>query len=509
ELVVSPEDDAEVRRVSITNLGARTREIELTSYAEIVLAPPAADAAHPAFSNLFVQTEFVPELRALLATRRPRLHGEPQVWAAHVVVAEGETVGGVQYETDRARFLGRGRGIRTPMSIIDGLPLSNTVGDVLDPIVSLRRRVRLVPGATARVTFSTLVAPSRDGALALADEYNNPATFERAATLAWTQAQVQLHHLGINADEAHLFQDLASRVLYSAPALRPSSAVLTRNMRGASALWGHGISGDVPIVLVRIDEAEDREIIRQLLRAHEYWRLKLLAVDLVILNERAASYAQDLQVSLEAQVRTSRSRVRQEGHEPPGGVFILRADLMSAEDRALLQTAARAVLLSHRGTLAEQVVRLLRSQTAAAPMAVQPPRRLPAPAPLAVEPPRPTLEFFNGLGGFAKDGREYVTILGEGQWTPAPWINVIANPAFGFQVSESGSGYTWSLNSRENQLTPWSNDPVSDPPGETIYIRDEDSGELWGPTVLPIREEAWPYIARHGQGYSRLAPHPS
>ena len=500
EVVVSPEHDAEVRRVSITNLGTRIREIELTSYAEIVLAPPAADGAHPAFSNLFVQTEFAPELGALLATRRPRSHGEPQVWAAHVVVAEGEAVGDLQYETDRARFLGRGRGIRTPMSVIDGHPLSNTVGAVLDPIVSLRRRVRLAPGASAQVTFSTLIAPSRDEVLALADEYNNPTTFERAATLAWTQAQVQLHHLGIDPDEAYLFQELASRILYSDPTLRPSSGVLTRNARGPSALWRHGISGDIPIVLVRIDEPEDQGIVRQLLRAHEYWRMKQLAVDLVILNEQAPSYAQDLQAALEAQVRAGQSRLQQEGDKPSGSVFVLRGDIISAEDRTLLQTAARAVLLSRRGSLAEQVVRQPRSEAAA----VQLPRRLPATKPLDVFPSRPDLEFFNGLGGFDANGREYVTILGEGQWTPAPWINVIANPSFGFQVSESGSGYTWSLNSRENQLTPWSNDPVSDPPGETIYVRDEDSGELWGPTVLPIREEAWPYIARHGQGYSRF-----
>jgi cyclic beta-1,2-glucan synthetase len=500
EVVVSPEHDAEVRRVSLTNLGTRTREIELTSYAEIVLAPPAADGAHPAFSNLFVQTEFASELSALLATRRPRSHSEPQVWAAHVIVAEGETVGDVQCETDRARFLGRGRGIRTPMSVIDGLPLSNTIGAVLDPIVSLRRCVRLAAGASARVTFSTLIASSRDEALALADEYNNPATFERAATLAWTQAQLQLHHLSIDPDEAYLFQELASQILYSDPMLRPSSAVLTRNIQGPSALWRHGISGDLPIVLVRIDEPEDRGIVRQLLRAHEYWRMKQLAVDLVVLNEQASSYVQDLQASLEAQVRASQSHLQHEGHAPHGNVFILRADLISVEDRILLQTAARAVLLSHRGTLAEQVVRHQRSQAAAVPLS----QRLPATKSSDVLPPRPNLEFFNGLGGFTANGREYVTILGEGQWTPAPWINVIANPSFGFQVSESGSGYTWSLNSHENQLTPWSNDLVSDPPGETIYVRDEDTGELWGPTVLPIREEAWPYIARHGQGYSRF-----
>ena len=498
EVVVSPEDDAEVRRVSISNLGTRTREIELTSYAEIVLAPQATDAAHPAFSNLFVQTEFIPGLSALIATRRPRSPDEPQVWTAHVVIVEGETVGGVQYETDRARFLGRGRGIRTPMSVIDGRPLSNTVGAVLDPIVSLRRRIRLAPGATARVTFSTLVAASRDEVVTLADKYHDPTTFERAVTLAWTQAQVQLHHLGISHDEAQLFQDFASRILYSDSLLRPSSEVLTRNNQGPSALWAHGISGDLPIVLVRIDASEDRELVRQLLRAHEYWRMKQLAVDIVILNEKATSYIQDLQADLEALVRTSQSRTRHEGHEPHGSVFILRADLLSAEERILLQTAARAVLWSRRGTLAEQTAR----RRPSAVVTPAPSRRLPLHQPVDVPPRHPDLEFFNGLGGFAADGREYMTILGEGQWTPAPWINVIANPSFGFQVSESGAGYTWSLNSRENQLTPWSNDPVTDPPGETIYVRDEDSGELWGPTVLPIREDAWPYIARHGQGYS-------
>ncbi|MGE3539676.1 MAG: glucoamylase family protein [Candidatus Tectimicrobiota bacterium] len=501
EVVVSPEHDAEVRRVTLTNLGPQSRDIELTSYAEIVLAPPATDLAHPAFSNLFVQTEYAPECGALLATRRPRSHDEPQVWMAHVGGATGDTVGAVQYETDRARFLGRGHGIRAPLSVIDGHPLSNTVGAVLDPIVSLRRCVHLAPGATARVTFATLVAPSRHAALALADEYRNPAMFERTATLAWTQAQVQLHHLGMDRDEASLFQELASRLLYSDPTLRPSSAVLARNTRGPSALWRYGISGDLPIVLVRIDAFEGQGLIRQLLRAHEYWQMKQLVVDLVILNEQASSYAQqDLQTALETQVRTSQSHARHEGHVPHSRLFILRADLVSADDRLLLQTAARVVLVSRDGTLAEQLERRQRAQ--AAPTSL--PSRLSAPPGHVVPPPRPDLEFFNGLGGFDAHGREYVTILGQGQWTPAPWINVIANPTFGFQVSESGSGYTWSLNSRENQLTPWSNDPVSDPSGETIYVRDEDSGELWGPTVLPLRQEAWPYIARHGQGYSRF-----
>jgi len=501
EVIVSPEDDAEIRRVSVTNLGAGAREIELTSYAELLLAPPAADAAHPAFSNLFVQTELLAGLGALLATRRVRSPAEPTVWAAHTVVVEGQPSGGAQYETDRARFLGRGRTIRTPMSVIDGRPLSNTAGSVLDPIFSLRRRIRLAPGESARLIFSTLAASSREAAVALADKYRDPATFERTVTLAWTQAQVQLHHLGIDPDEAHLFQNLAGRILYSDPTMRSAADVLRRNTAGPTALWAHQISGDIPIVLVRIDEPEDRGIVRQLLRAHEYWRMKGLAVDLVILNEKAHSYIQDFQTSLETLVRTSHSAPRPARDETQGRVFILRRDLLAPTDHAALQAAARAILLSRHGTLAEQ---LARAEPAPGVGALPPRRRARADSSVDGSPPRLEFEFFNGVGGFLDGGREYVTVLGEGQWTPAPWINVIANPAFGFQVSESGAGYTWAVNSRENQLTPWSNDAVSDPPGEAIYVRDEETGALWGPTLLPIREDASPYIARHGQGYSRF-----
>jgi cyclic beta-1,2-glucan synthetase len=499
-IIVSAEHDAEIRRVSLANLGSHVREIELTSYAEIALASQAADAAHPAFQNLFVQTEFVPDIGALLATRRPRSRDEQPIWAAHVAAVEEESSGVIQYETDRARFLGRGRSVRSPVSVIDGRPLSNTVGAVLDPIFSLRCRVRLAPGATAHAIFSTVVADSREHVLDLADKYREAATFERATTLAWTQAQVQLHHLGIEADQAALFQRLANRIIYSDPALRPPAGLLARNERGAPGLWAHGISGDLPIVMVRIDEAEDLDIVRQLLRAHEYWRLKLLDVDLVILNEHGATYAQDLHDSLEALVRTSQSILVQDGHPSHGGVYILRGDQLSSDDRTLLQSAARVVLLSRRGTLADQVIRLERPESTA-PRGVSSASRQ-ASSEAAV--PRPTLEFFNGLGGFADGGREYVIILGPGQTTPAPWLNVIANPSFGFQVSESGSGYTWSGNSRENQLTPWSNDPVSDPASEAIYVRDDDSGEIWGPTALPVRCDESTYIVHHGAGYSRF-----
>ena len=500
DVVVSPEDDAEVRRVSITNLGLRTREIQVTSYAEVCLAPQGADEAHPAFSNLFVQTEFVPDAGTLLATRRRQSDKETAVWMAHVVAVEGETEGQPQFETDRSRFIGRGHTVRDPVSIVDGRPLSGTVGSVLDPVISLRRTIKIPSGTTARVVFATMVASTREQVMELADKYRGPATVDRTLALAWTQAQVQLHHMGIDLNEAHLFQRLANSVLYSDASARPSSEVLGRNTLERSALWVHGISGDLPIVLVRVDEPEDLEIVRQVLRAHEYWRMKQLSADLVILNEKVTSYAQELQVSLEGLVRGSRLRLSPDTDNVRGSIFLLRGDLLSPQEQVLLQTVARSVLLSRRGTLSEQIVRSQRAEVVPPPAAH--PRR--AGKRLDIPLPQQILELFNGLGGFANNGREYVTVLGESLRTPAPWINVIANPSFGFLVSESGSGHTWSLNSHENQLTPWSNDPVTDSPGEAIYIRDESTREFWSPTALPVRDEVAPYIARHGQGYSRF-----
>ncbi|MBA3516988.1 MAG: glycosyl transferase, partial [Rhizobiales bacterium] len=358
DVLVSAEDDGEVRRVSLANNGRRPREIELTSYAEIVLATPAADNAHPAFSKMFVQTEHLPEFGALIATRRRRSPGEPEIWAAHFAVVEGELAAALEYETDRARFVGRNRDVGRAAAMMETGPLSNTVGAVLDPIFALRNRVAIPAGKVARVAFWTLVASSRAELLDLVDKHHDRNAYDRAKTLAWTQAQVQLRHLDIKADEAADFQRLAAPIVYSDPRLRPSSEAIIHGAGAQSGLWLHGISGDQPIVLCRIDDIEDIDQVRQLLRAHEYWRMKRLAVDLVIVNERASSYAQDLQIAIETAVRTSQSRLHFGQELAQGSVHALRADLMMAEARALLNSVARIVLVARRGSIADQLERL-------------------------------------------------------------------------------------------------------------------------------------------------------
>lgn len=501
DVLVSGEDDGEVRLVSLTNNGRRAREIELTSYVELALAPPAADAAHPAFAKMFVETSFLEEFGALMATRRPRAPDEPRIWAAHFAVIEGETVGAQQHETGRAAFIGRGRGIADAVTLNDDRPLGNSTGTVLDPIFALRRRVRIGAGKVAKIAFWTVVAPTREALIALIDRHLDRNAFDRAKTLAWTQAHVQLRHIGIDTEDAADFQRLAAPILYADRRFRPSSETIVRGLAPQSDLWPHAISGDLPIVLLRIDDIEDMGQVRQLLRAQEYWRMKRLGVDLVILNEHASSYMQDLQGTIEQAVRSSQARPRPGDVLTQGSTYALRADLLSLEMRSLLQAAARVVLIARRGPLASQIARLTTGTRAMAEVTT--PSARPSQPASPVRGALPELEFFNGLGGFAADGRDYVIVLEDGRTTPAPWINVIANAGFGFQISADGAGYTWAENSRENQLTQWSNDPVTDPCGEAIYVCDQASGTLYGATARP-NGDGGRYIATHGAGYSRF-----
>ena len=396
EVLVSAEDDAEVRRVTISNSGDRARDVEVTSYAELVLAPQAFDLAHPAFSKLFVVTEHLAGLGALVATRRRRAPTEPQIWAAHLAVVGGEAVGKREFETDRARFLGRGGSIRAPSAVMSGRPLSGATGAVLDPIFALRRRVRIAPGATARVDFWTMVASSRTEVLDLIDKHHDVGAFERAAALAWNQAQVQLHHLGIDRIKAGQYQRLAGHIVYATSMLRPPSETIGDGSGGQPGLWPLGISGDLPIILVRISSVDQLDVASEALQAVEYWRLKRLAVDLVILNESATSYMQELQIPLENLVRASQSRSQIGDERPPGHTFMLRADLISPEELALLGSVARIVLLGERGRLADQFERAPEARPSRRPAAMRTGARF-RPSGVASAPGRGILQRIGGL----------------------------------------------------------------------------------------------------------------
>ena len=494
EICVSPEDDVELRRVSITNRSAGVRSIELTSYAEVVLAPPAADAAHPAFSSLFVETELAQNASALLCARRARAPEEKPPWLLHLMVGQGGEQGEISCETDRSRFVGRGGTLANPAAMQAVAPLSNTVGPVLDPIVALRRTVTLPPHETAIVDLILGVAENRETALAQVEKYQSPRMADRAFDLAWTHSQVTLRHLNATEPEAQLYGRLAGALIYADPARRASPGVLLTNRRGQNGLWSYGLSGDAPLVLLRISDPEKIELVQQLIRAHSYWRMKGLTAELVILNEDVSVYRQSLHDRI---TRLIASGLEAQMLDKPGGIFVRHLEQISHEDLVLLQSVARVVLDDEKGTLAQQ----LEHRRVLDPVipALTPTRAASADLPAPVVPRE--LVFKNGLGGFTRDGHEYVITLQPGQTTPAPWVNVLANPTFGTVVSESGSAYTWVENSHEFRLTPWSNDPVQDPTGEALYIRDEHTGQFWSPTPAPARG-ATPYVIRHGFGYT-------
>jgi cyclic beta-1,2-glucan synthetase len=498
DIAVSTEDDVEVRRLAVTNKSDRPREIEVTSYAEIVLAPPADDLAHPAFGKLFVETEYLPECAALLCRRRPRSPDEAETWAVHVLSLEGRAQGQVEWESDRARFLGRGRGPENPQAL-DGRSLTGTTGALLDPIVSLRQRIRLAPGGFVRLAFATGMAPTRETAVALAEKYRDPSAAARTFALAFAHAQSGLRHLGISSEDALLFERLASRVLYADGSLRASPDFLRQNTLGQEGLWPYSISGDLPILLVRVVDEDDVPLVRQVLQAQEYWRLKGLSADVVILNEHPISYLDEMHAQLAALLDNGPWR---EWKHRPGGAYLLRGDGMTEGERVLFASVARAIVSGERGTLAQQLSGL-------APEWPEPGELVPSRnrgSSSSAELTRPSLALSNGIGGFTDDGREYVIVLEGDQETPLPWSNVIANPTFGTLVTASGSAHTWSVNSRENRLTPFANDPVADPTSEALFVRDEESGEVWSPAPgpLPRTPASGRFVIRHSAGHSRF-----
>jgi cellobiose phosphorylase len=495
EIAVSPEDDIELRRLSITNRGRNPRTIELTSYAEVVLAPSAADAAHPAFSNLFVQTQLVRQRQAILCTRRPRSAGERPPWMLHLMTVHGDAAAPASYETARDEFIGRGRTLADPAAM-HRASLTGSEGSVLDPIVAIRNTVVVGPDETVRLHLVTGAAETYEAALGLVEKYHDRHLADRVFELAWTHSQVVLRQLDAAEADTQLYGRLASSILYANPLLRASSSVISRNQRGQSGLWAYGISGDLPIVLLRIGDQAQINLVRQLVQAHTYWRVHGLAVDLVIWNEDQSGYRQMLQDQITG-VITSRSEANL--LDKPGGIFIRRLEQIPDEDKVLMQTVARVIVSDTAGTLAEQMER--RAGLDIPVPRFRPVRSRWAEIPLGVELPKHDLAAFNGTGGFTHDGREYVITTTSESPTPAPWVNVLANPWFGTVVSESGSAYTWCENAYLFRLTPWNNDAVGDVSGEAFYIRDEDNGRFWSPSPLPARG-SMPYTTRHGFGYS-------
>ena len=472
DVTVSPGDDLEIRRIRVRNRSATTRRLEVTSYLEVVLNHPAAHAAHPASSKLFVQTERVPERAGLLARRRPRANEESWPWMLHALVGAGD----LQWETDRLRFVGRGRTLRRPAALVARTPRTGTLGSVLDPILSLRTTVELAAGAETELSFLAGMAADRPAALGMLEHYLGQPAIERAFAAAEAAERALWTRLEMSEEHADRFQMLAGALSYAHPGLRASTQRPAPDLDVNATLGRYGIPRDRHLVIATC--AWDRPQLAELLKARRYWEAKGLPTTLVVAPEHASGAGR-----------------------PPGlddGVFTLPPAALPAAERRTLLAAAHLVVDDS----------LPRVEVAGAAHEAVPTIGVTSgDADAGTDPAREGLQFFNGYGGFSQDGSEYVVRLSMGRDEPGrpplPWINVVANERCGFLVSESGAGYTWSRNSQANRLTPWFNDPVTDPHGEAFYIRDEETGAFWSPLPGPAPAPCV-YEVRHGFGYSRF-----
>jgi len=494
EIVISPEDDMEMRRVRITNTSLFSRVIEITSYAEVVMAPQASDEAHPAFSNLFVETEILPEYKAIVCTRRPRSEEEAPPWMFHLMNVHGVPMENLSYETARLPFIGRGRTLSHPRAM-DSESLSGSEGAVLDPIVAIRGRISVKPRQTVTIDLIYGMSETGGDCESLMNKYGDEHLKNRAFELSWTHNQVLLRQINATEADVRLYDQLSASIVYPDPTFRGEMPVIASNQRGQSGLWSHSVSGDLPIVLLHMSDLENLGLALQMIQAHTYWRLKGLSVDLVIWNEDHGSYRQLLQDQILGMVNADAGK---QSYQKPGGIFVRSADQISPEDRILFESVARVILYDHKGSLAEQVNRIHMEKASSPFLATS----LRQGEDHSNNPGLPeNLLFNNGTGGFSSDGKEYRILTSRKDTTPAPWVNVIANAELGTVVSESGSAYTWAVNAHEYRLTPWMNDPVSDAGGEAFYLRDEESGYFWSPVPFPVRGTT-PYLTTHGFGYT-------
>ena len=497
EVAVDPARPVEVRGVGLRNEGPVERNVELTSYLELVLGSSQGDNAHPAYSKMFVQTAI--EDGVLLAWRRKKDPSEPDIWAAHALVVDGDERGTREWETDRMRFIGRDGSLDAPAALRGTQSLSGTVGTVLDPVFSLRTSVAIGPGQTRRVAFVTAVAASRDEVHALIRRYLSPDACAGVFTRVRSAAPRALSGLGIDAGEASAFQCMAGALVDNDNSWRADAATIAKAEGGAPVLWAKGISGDLPIVLLRLDDPAQADICAELMRAQHYWRAHQLRVDLIVVNAGKGNDAD----ALDGALKELTASVEQ-GDKSQGSVFMLRESDLDGRLRNGLRAAACVVLDGRDGGVAEQVAR--RAGKRGASFVDMPARATPkvrGGQPASMPSPK-KLDFWNGLGGFTEDGREYVTVLRDGANTPAPWSHLVANPDFGFLVTATGGGYAWATNSQQNQITAWSNDAVRDPPGEVFLLRDADDGAEWSATASPIRAGGAAYVARFGPGYARF-----
>ncbi|MGM0396195.1 MAG: GH36-type glycosyl hydrolase domain-containing protein [Bacillota bacterium] len=498
EMWVSAEDNVEMRKITLMNKKSTPVNIEITSYAELAMTEQNADLSHPAFNNLFISTEYDKETESLIAVKKPRESNEQELYVFKTFSTASSEFNITQFETNRNNFVGRGRTLSNPIALEKFL--DNSEGIVLEPILSLRKGVRIGGRENVQITYSMGVAENKSEIKKLINKYKNPSIVKEQLELSDIQAQVEMSYLNLDSEELNLFQTMISQLIYLSPNRKKYSKQIFENNLGQNELWKYGISGDKPIILIDVFSMEEKEILWTLIKGKEYLSLKGLQTDLVILNNQEVSYYKNLEEAIKDMISIKFGY----NTDPQNiGVYLINNNQISEDDRNLLYASSDLVLSGKSSTLREQIEieettndkNIKRKFEKRQQTEYRPKQE------------RYELKYFNGYGGFNQKDSEYVIQYRENLPTPMPWINVISNDNFGFIISENGGGYTWSENSNENKLTPWLNDSIFNIPQEVVYLKDEVYGELWSVTPEPLGNYLDCDIC-HGKGYTKFASEP-
>lgn len=501
---VSPEDDVEFRTVELRNLSDRTLDIELISAFEVTLTDQRADETHPAFTNLFVRSEWLPSHRAVLFERKPRLPTEKGLQVAHFVATADARVLGTTLQTNRQRWLGRNRSAAQPLAVLDPLPAASLEADCaldtgLDPMCALAVQLRILPNARIQLTFATAVADNGDTLRSVIDKYRQHTHVKRASLMSATLTGIQLRALRISAESFAAMQTLSTALVLCLT--RPHARVGTHDVSRTEVcdrrlLWRFGISGDRPLILVSAGALQGVGLLRSIAQALNLWSWAGIACDLVVVNSEPASYL----MALQREITMLRERYAKDVSAQMGssvtGFHVLRADELSTDELRTLKVLARLRfhadgrplwhhvqewIALHENALDERQENF----TAQLPMGPDMGRTMTAP-----------------VGEFSGSTGEFQFAVTTSLRPMRPWINVLSNPQFGAQISEAGGGYTWAVNSRLNQLTAWSNDPVTDPPAEWFLLQDRKTRKVWSVSSNAWGADSSTYTVRHGQGYT-------
>ena len=502
ETIIAPDEPVEIRKVTFENLGNDEEILEITSYFEPILSSKEQDYAHPAFNNLFLIFDYDTETNSIVVRRKKRSTNEQEIYAVANLYTNSEMIGDLEYEIDAEKFIGRGN-FGIPQMVKNSNPLSKKIGLVTESVLALKRTIKIRAKEKVTVNLIIAVGEEKEKALENIKKYKIEENIEKAFELSKAKNEAQLRYLRIKGKDIRNYQKILSYIIFNNPTKRINIEKVSKKKYMQSELWKYGISGDIPIILVKIKDLNEAHVIKEVLKAYEFSRTKNFEIELVIIDEEKHSYENYLREEIESIILNSQMAYLKNIR---GGIFELSKNEISKQDLELLEFVASIVIDASKGGL-ENALKDLEEEY------------LEKYKDISNEKENIIIEqednenidileqpeekkYYNEYGAFSEDGKEYLIRVNKENRLPTVWSHIMANNKFGTLVTENMGGYTWYKNSRLNRVTSWGNYPNRDIPSEIIYLKDLESQKSWSLGLNPKPDDK-NYNVIYGFGYAK------